>query len=787
MNAAAEPALRTLRDRGFELHERGDLKGAESIYREVLQRSPDDTEVNAALGVVALQTGRYETAVEIFAAAVAARETADANCYLGNALAGLARLQDALHRYDRAIALVPDFVPAHLNRGHALRHLRRYEEALASYDRVIDLRPRFFEALVARAEVFSDINRWPQAIADYDSAIAVRPEAVLTYVRRGALLLKAGRLGEALGSYQEALKINPEEPEAWKGCATTLLELKRPAESLACVDRALALRRPFPAAWFARAGALEGLGRLAEAFEAVETAIAEQPDHVKALVCRGNLWLLRGDFRAAIEDFRKAQERDPTFGPARIGTVIAQIPVVPASVEESLASREAFREALVRLATDLRSYPCTAPTSLVGLLQPYYLAYQEQNNRELLALYGGICAQLMGSWQSSEGITCSPVRAIGSSKVRVAIVSGHVRAHSVYHALTRGWLQHLDRRRFEVHVFHTAEQHDAETRTARTLADYYEDGGRSALDWAWSIQACRPDVILYPEIGMDRMSVQLASQRLAAVQVASWGHPQTTGLPTMDYFVSAHTMEPAGAASHYTERLVRLPNLGCYYERFTPSSEAADAITVAPPGSGPNLVCAGMPFKYAPEHDWVLVKIARRLGRCQLHLFSSGDGCLTDRLIRRLSASFSQAGLDSARYLVVHPWATLAQFHAFLRGADLMLDTIGFSGFNTVLQALECNLPVITHRGRFLRGRFGMGLLERVGLEELVAETLEDYIGLVQTLAGNERELDRVRDRIRTNLPKLYCDSSSLAGLETFLIEAVDSAARPRESNVRGL
>lgn len=745
MRSAAQPALPVLRERGFELHARGDLSGAESIYREVLRQTPADLEVNSALGVLALQTGRYETAAGIFTAAVAARDTADSNCYLGNALAGLSRLEEALHWYDRAIALAPDFAPAYLNRGHALRYLRRHEEALRSYDRVIELQPRFFEALIARAELLCEIDKGSEAIADYDRAIAVRPEAADAYFRRGDLLLKLGRA----------------------------------ADSLASADRALSLRRPFPAAWLARAAALEELGRSTEAFAALETAIEEQPDFVKALVGRANLRYLGGDARGAREDFGKAEQCDPTFGPARIGAVIAQIPVVPESIQESLASRDAFRQALARLSSSLRTHPCTAPTLLVGMLQPYHLAYQERDNRELLAPYGQICTELMEEWRQAEGIACTPVRALSTSKVRLAFVSAHVRAHSVYHALTRGFLKHLDRRRFEVHVFHTGAERDAETHGARLLADHYLEGGRSILEWATSIEDCRPDAILYPEIGMDRVSVQLAAQRLAPVQVASWGHPETTGLPTMDFFASADGFEPPGAEVHYTERLVRLPNLGCYYEQIRSCDGArrpGDSMSLA--GAGPHLVCPGMPFKYAPEHDWVLVDIARRLGRCRMHLFSSGDGRLTDRLKTRLGAAFSRAGLDADRYLIVHPWVTVGQFHEFLEASDLMLDTIGFSGFNTVLQALECHLPVVTYRGSFLRGRFGMGLLERVGLGELVADTVEDYIERVEFLAGNEPERDRLRDRIRANLPALYGDTASVAGLEAFLIEAVDRAAR---------
>ncbi len=61
------------------------------------------------------------------------------------------------------------------------------------------------------------------------------------------------------------------------------------------------------------------------------------------------------------------------------------------------------------------------------------------------------------------------------------------------------------------------------------------------------------------------MSGRLAAQRLAPVQCVAWGHPQTTGMPTMDHFLSSELMEPQDAAANYTEQLACLPNLGLYY------------------------------------------------------------------------------------------------------------------------------------------------------------------------------------------------------------------------------
>ena len=71
---------------------------------------------------------------------------------------------------------------------------------------------------------------------------------------------------------------------------------------------------------------------------------------------------------------------------------------------------------------------------------------------------------------------------------------------------------------------------------------------------------------------MDPISTQLAAQRLAPVQCNSWGHPDTSGFPTLDYYLSSDLMEPPDGQDHYTERLVRLPNLSVYYEPIDPSS-----------------------------------------------------------------------------------------------------------------------------------------------------------------------------------------------------------------------
>src|ERR1022692_1973193 len=116
---------------------------------------------------------------------------------------------------------------------------------------------------------------------------------------------------------------------------------------------------------------------------------------------------------------------------------------------------------------------------------------------------------------------------------------------------------------------------------------------------------------------MDPMTVKLASLRLAPIQVTSWGHPETTGLPTIDYYLSAEYLEPPDAQNNYTEQLICLPHLGCHYHPAQVTSAAPDFASLGININVPLLLCPGTPFKYAPQHDHVLVEIARKLGSCQ--------------------------------------------------------------------------------------------------------------------------------------------------------------------------
>jgi predicted O-linked N-acetylglucosamine transferase (SPINDLY family) len=360
--------------------------------------------------------------------------------------------------------------------------------------------------------------------------------------------------------------------------------------------------------------------------------------------------------------------------------------------------------------------------------------------------------------------------------IRVGVVSQYFRKHSVWDAILKGWFQALDRSRFSLHAFYTGGAEDEETRYARAHAASFSAGPPELDRWVETILSHALDVLIYPEVGMDPLTVQLASLRLARVQVASWGHPETTGLPTIDYYLSAECLEPAESQGNYTERLVTLPGIGCYYVRPQVVPRVPDFHAWGIPADAALYVCPGVPFKYTPAYDAILTAIAQRVGSCRFIFFSHTLGYLTEQLENRIARTFEAAGLRFTEHVTFIPWQDSAGFYGILENAHVFLDTIGFSGFNTAMQAVQCGIPIVTREGAFMRGRLASGILKRMGLTELVMGTNDAYVDLAVRLGTDVDYRNDVRRRIVESRNVLFEDAEPIRALEDFLARAVAEA-----------
>ena len=609
----------------------------------------------------------------------------------------------------------------------------------------------------------------PAAVTPIDPALAHK------HFELGNQALVQGQMALAEQHLRKALACQPDHVQALCNLGALLKDHDRPQEAETLFERVLA-RQPRTAAAAFNLGMLRlNQGRWPDAVALLGTAASCQPKDADAQYWLGNARMGWGDASAARKAYQAALRIEPGRMQARWGHAMAQIPPIAKTEAEHAAAPRAFALELGKLTTWFRAQPALDGSAAVGAQQPYYLAYREADHRATLADYGALCVSLMSAWARRAGVP-GPTKSAGP-KFRIGIVSAHVHSHSVWHALLRGWVEHLDPRRFELHLFHTGSVSDSETQWAARRVARFHHGAGEWKAWVRLVADSKLDAILYPEIGMDATTVRLASLRLARLQLATWGHPITSGLPTIDGYLSAQAFEPPDAEQHYTERLITLPRLGCCYKPYGTAPAQVDFMSF---GIGPQdrvMLCAGVPFKYAPRFDHALIDLVRRCGPCKLVFFADTRSNLADQLRERLSVALDAAGLSAAQTLCFVPWQSQAAFFAFLDRADLYVDSLGFSGFNTAMQAVERGTPIVAYEGHFMRGRFASAILRQIGLDEWVADTPERFVECAVRILGDQSARATLRHKMDIAGSALYGDKAGVEDLGRKIAELLTATA----------
>lgn len=721
----------------LECHHGGRFAEAERLYSAVLAARPENVDALQMLGVIKLDRGELVTALQLVSEAMRLRpNTPQILVNYGLVLEALQRYEEALEQFDAAIKRKSRFAEAHNNRGSVLTSLGRYDEALESFKRAIAIKPDYAEAHYNRGSALRKLDQHRDALQSFDRALALRPNYAKAHCNRGAVL-------EAMGRSEEAL---------------------------ACFERALALQPNFPEAMLNRTAALRSLRRFHEALQNINTLLARHPDYADAYYQRGMLLSNDNNYAAAMADYDRTLALKPDHTKARWLSCNAAVPILYADEAEIPRQRAEYerRVRALRAAYEAGAIPGDMSIGL-GLAQPFFLPYQNHNDRELQSLLGGLLTQVMAKRYGAVELAAPPMP---GEPIRIGIVSGFFRQHSVWKVGMRGWVSQLDRQRFKIFGYHTSSQCDGETAVASAYCHKFVQGPHPTAKWKEIIAADRPHVILYGEIGMQEDSAELAAMRLAPVQCSYLGHPQTSGMPTIDYFLSGEMIEPADGDQHYSEKLVRLPNIAFHYEplTFTPA-----AVTRAEIGLRPDAVAywsAQSLFKYLPQHDEVFPRIAREVGNCQFVFIQHPTEGVNDLFRSRLERSFAAFGLKAADHCVFLPRMSLSRFAASAAQCDLMLDSIEWSGGNTTLEAIAQDLPVVTHEGRFMRGRISAGILRMMGMPETIAATIDEYVALAVRMGTDTAWRLALKARVIADRERLYRDRTCIAALEQFLERA---------------
>lgn len=607
----------------------------------------------------------------------------------------------------------------------------------------------------------TDMN--PPAASDFDQ-----------YFNAGVEALRRGRVNDAVIAMNHAIAARPDHAQARHNLGIALKRLGQLSAAHRSFTEALRLDHRLTASRLTLASVLKSQGRSAEAVQQVRTALATEPTSAAGWRTLGLLLKGLGEAEEAVAAFARAAALNPRDAASRFGSVMALLPPLFDHQEDIARSRVAYAAALDALPASLRiDTPdgAAAAADALGSFLPYYLAYHGQSDRDLQAQYGRMAADLLARRHPE---FATPPVVPPERLIRVAVVSGFFCWHTIWKLFIRGWMEGFDRQRFQLFGYHTSSARDEATAAARKGFDHFVEGETNFVTLAHRIRNDRPHVVLFPEIGMDNLTARLAAVRLAPFQCAAWGHPDTTGLPTIDAFLSSELMEPPKAEDDYTERLVKLPGIGIHYPPLPVPMEPLDLGSF---GVGPGdivYLCCQFLSKYLPADDDLIASIAMAVPAARFLFINPRKENLANRLRARLRHAFERAGVADAEHrLVILPYLSPGRYAALNAQAHVYLDSVGWSGGNTTLEAVAHGLPVVTWPRGLMRGRHSAAILTALGVTDTVADSADAYVDIAVRLGREPGFRLSVREATLQSLPGLYADTRPVRALENLLGDLV--------------
>ena len=709
-----------------ELLQSGKIDEAILQVARISQEQPANADAFSWLAIANIRARKFHDAQRAMQQAIELNP-GNSGFYLtaANIEQDLTNLPAAVELLRHAVSIRPAFAEAHNNLGIVLTDLGLADEALPAFLEAIRLKPNYARAHANLAAAKLRSLQFKDALASARRAVELQPDYAHAHHLVGSALAMTGDTAAAEGALKSALRLKPDFVEASLLLAKTLLKLKRPEEAEQLLQLTLSRSPGRPEPWAILGDIAADRDDLATALAAYQRSLALRPNDLSTTT------------RAAL-----------------------LLPNIYANEAHVEACRMRITQEIAQLLDNADVLSQSVQPERIGdaISNSFLLAYQGRNDRELQRGYADFVHQVVAH-VLPQALRPLPRRTPQGQRIRVGFCS------RFFYLSTAGnyfasWITDLDRTKFEVFLYHTHVVNDDLTKRLSAASDHFLQAEESFTYFLRQIRADELDILVYPEIGMDRIVFLLAAMRLAPIQICGWGHPVTPGHRTVDYFVSCGAMEPPDAQLHYNECLLTLPGIGTRYERPQLSAEVA-AKTRADYQLPENAHLYLFPqslFKIHPANDRLLVAAMDNDPDGILVMFAGQNAHITGKFVARLSAAFVDKGLSAQGRVKILPGVSHDDYKRINQLCDLMLDTLHWSGGNTSLDALAMGLPIVSLPGAFMRGRQTMAMLKLLGVEELIARSAEDYLEIARRLAMDKTYRNQLSQRILRNRDRIFDD-----------------------------
>jgi predicted O-linked N-acetylglucosamine transferase (SPINDLY family) len=590
-------------------------------------------------------------------------------------------------------------------------------------------RPRDARVLCAMGRLYLALGQHADAEQAYQRAGLLEPRLAEPWQALAAVRTHHGDAEGAVAIYRRAMELGVASPDLRLGLVVALAAAGRRDEAALEAARVAHDEPSNARAWRVLGELLATLGRQADAIAALERSVALDPRPAEVHHNLGLALDASGDRARAAQAMSAALDRDPECWPA-----LAQL----VFLKRQLADWDGLDALSGRLRAAVRDgRPGITPFS--------FLAEPVTPGEQLACARTWARSRQLDAERSAPGLVrWQPPRKPADAPIRVGFASSGFHNHPTA-LLVVDLVERLRDGPLITHGFATAPDGGGalRPRIARAFR-HFEDV--SSLDHAAMTRRMREadlDVVFDLRGYGGGAITEVFALRVAPLQVNWLAYPGTSGATFIEYLLADAWVVPPAERAGYSEAVVRLPHA------FQPS-DATRAVGEPPsrrdcglPDSGLVLASFNNGYKFTPEVFAAWARILRELPDAVLWLLGAEEGQLAGGLRRHAAA----CGLDPLR---LRFQSKLPHLHylALYRHVDLFLDTWPYGAHTTASDALWAGCPVLTWSGRTYASRVAGSLLHTLGLDELIAGSVDDYVGLAVALGRDPATLDSLRGRL---------------------------------------
>ncbi|MCP3932757.1 MAG: tetratricopeptide repeat protein [Bacteroidetes bacterium] len=548
----------------------------------------------------------------------------------------------------------------------------------------------------------------------------------------GVLCYQQKQYKEAQALVHKSIIIKPDYDEALANYGLLLRDVGMLEDAEAALKKAISINENNGVAYHNLAMVLQDRGQLSEALEHCNKSLKINPKNTTSLNRLGLICKELGNIREAKECFEKAIELQSSFGFAysNLGVMLNESGFTPEGIP------------LLKKASELQPENAEMHSNLI-----FHMNYNIHTSNQEIYLESIKWFERYGaqSFYVPEIVKTRDIR----KRLRIGYVSSDFRKHSVSYFFIP-LLKHFNRNEVEVFCYSNSLHDDDFTSLIKKLTDNWTlIYGKTDEEVVTSILQDEIDILVDLGGHTNGGRLKIFSWRIAPLQFTWLGYPNTTGVRCMDYRISDEVTDPIGEqGKYYSEKLVRLQEGFLCYDPV----EKAPQISM-PPCFDNRYITFGSFNTLAKNSSEVIQVWAALLKKVPHSRLLLKNKQLEDEFVKEKWWNlFEKEGLERSRILLTGYIKDNFSHLDLYNKVDICLDPFPYNGTTTTCEALLMGVPVITLHGEFHVSRVGASILHQVGLQELIAESQEEYIERAMKLAGDKKRLQYYRQFLRDNL-----------------------------------